>query len=56
MGSAANVMVSAEELGVPTPMTRCFGDLAEADETQIRQLECPFYLIVLAQITGTLPG
>ncbi|MGB5832047.1 MAG: ATP-grasp domain-containing protein [Thiohalocapsa sp.] len=52
INSKNNFMVSARELGVPTPMTRCFGDVAEVDETQIGQLEYPCYLKAALSVSG----
>ena len=44
INSKNNFMASAEELGIPVPVTKCYGDVVEIDETEIRQLGFPCYL------------
>jgi hypothetical protein len=45
-------MASAEELGVPVPTTRCYADVTEIDETEIRKLDFPCYLKAAVSVSG----
>ena len=52
INSKNNFMASAEELGVPVPVTRCYGDVVDIDETEIRQLVFPCYLKAAVSVSG----
>jgi hypothetical protein len=52
INSKNNFMASAEELGVPVPLTKCYGDVVEIDEPEIRQLDFPCYLKAAVSVSG----
>ena len=52
INSKNNFMASAEELGIPVPVTKCYGDVVEIDETEIRQLGFPCYLKAAISVSG----
>ncbi|MGB5832882.1 MAG: ATP-grasp domain-containing protein [Thiohalocapsa sp.] len=52
INSKNNFVALAQELGVPTPKTQCYGDVAEIDETEIRRLRFPCYLKAAVSVSG----
>lgn len=52
INSKNNFIVSANELGVPVPATRCYGDVSEIDEAEICELDFPCYLKAAVYLSG----
>ena len=52
INSKNNFITLAKELGVPVPATRCYADVAEIDETAIRQIAFPCYLKAAVSLSG----
>lgn len=52
INSKNNFMASAEELGVPVPLTRCYGDVAQIDEGEVGRLEFPCYVKAAVSVSG----